>query len=403
MNKKTIRDVDFVGKRVLVRVDFNVPMRNPKNNDNKMQVADETRIIAALPTIKYILEQKPKYVMLLSHLGRPDGRVVPKYSIHPVAYVLKNVLPDYEILQAGDVVGKFVDQAVEKAPDNSIILLQNSRFYPGEEANDPEFSAQLASYADIAVNDAFGTAHRAHASNVGIADHLETVAGFLMEKELEILSNTIENAQRPFVGIMGGAKVSDKIKVIDKLLKNVDALLVGGGIGITFLAAQGYDVQNSLVDTDSLDTVRQLLADHGDKIYVPTEVVVASAFDSNADYEIIHIEDGVPDGWQILDIGDETIARFGDVISQAKTVFWNGPVGVFEMKTFAQGTFRIAELLETVTENGGTTIIGGGDSAAAIQKLNLADKMTHISTGGGASLKLVEGKTLPGVEALADA
>ncbi|MFP4321735.1 MAG: phosphoglycerate kinase [Anaerolineales bacterium] len=401
MNKKTIRDVDFSGKRVLIRVDFNVPLKGV--SDDKQEVADDTRIRAAVPTIQYILEQNPKMIILMTHVGRPKGQIVPKLSVKPIAPVLADLLGIEQVLLAPDNFGKFVDEVIENAPDGAVIIMQNTRYHEGETENDPEMAAALAKYGDIFVNDAFGTAHRAHASNVGVAQHLEAVAGFLMQKELDFLSNAVENPERPFVAIMGGAKIIDKVQVIEKLLSKVDTLIVGGGMGNTFLKASGVDVGASLVDEEALSIAEQLLKDHSDKIMLPKDVVIASEYSNNADRKSIAVEKGVDPGWQILDTGPATLEQIKDILSSAKTVIWNGPVGVFEMPNFAIGTTAIANMLAELTEEKGLiSIIGGGDSASAVAAAGVADKMTHVSTGGGASLELLEGKELPGVAALAD-
>jgi len=394
MNKKTMRDVDLSNKRVLVRVDFNVPL-------DGNTVTDDTRIRAAIPTLKYILEQKPKAVILTSHLGRPKGEAKPEFSLKPVVPVLSELLGE-DVTFASDCIGEEAESAIEALPEGGVILLENTRYHKGEEKNDPEMAAALAKLGDIFVNDAFGTAHRAHASNVGVTEKLEAVAGFLLEKEIDYLSNTIANPEHPFVAILGGAKVSDKISVIEALLSKVDQLLIGGGMANTFFAAQGYSMGDSLVEEDAIDTAKSLLEKGGDKIVLPTDAVVATAFDNNAERKTIPVSEGVEDGWRILDIGEATVAKFGEILANAKTVVWNGPMGVFEMSNFAKGTFAVAEQLAKATETGATTIIGGGDSAAAAEQSGLADKMTHISTGGGASLEMLEGKTLPGLAALAD-
>ena len=360
MNKKTVRDVDLMGKRVLVRVDFNLPV-------HEGQVQDDTRVQAAVPTLEYILKQKPAAVILMSHLGRPKGEPQAKYSLRPVAATTARAL-GVEVAFAEDCIGPKAEEAVANLPEGGAILLENTRFHKGETENDPQMAAQLASLGDIFVNDAFGTAHRAHASNVGVADHLEAVSGFLMEKEIDFLVNAIEKPGRPFVAIMGGAKISDKVQVIESLLSKVDKLLIGGGIGITFRRSQGYEVADSLVDHAALPIAEKLLADHGDKILLPTEVVIADAFDNEANRQSINIEDGVPDGWQILDVGQATVDAFAAALEGAKTVVWNGPLGVFEMPNFAEGTLKIAVELVELTEKGATTIIGGGESASAITR-----------------------------------
>lgn len=394
MNKKTMRDVDLSNKRVLVRVDFNVPL----NGDT---VTDDTRIRAAIPTLQYILEQNPKALILTSHLGRPKGEPKPEFSLKPVVPVLSQLL-GADVTFAKDCVGEEAESAIAALPEGGVILLENTRFHNGETKNEPDFAAALAKHGDIFVNDAFGTAHRAHASNVGVTEHLEAVAGFLLEKEIDYLSNAIANPERPFVAILGGAKVSDKISVIEALLGKVDHLLIGGGMANTFFAAQGYSMGDSLVEEEAIDTAKSLLEKGGDKIVLPTDAVIADAFDNDATHKTISVSDGVEDGWRILDIGQETINKFSKILDDARTVVWNGPMGVFEMSNFAKGTFAVAERLAHETESGTTTIIGGGDSAAAVEQSGLADKMTHISTGGGASLEMLEGKTLPGLAALAD-
>ncbi|MEL6405147.1 MAG: phosphoglycerate kinase [Chloroflexota bacterium] len=394
MQKKTIRDVNFADKRVLVRVDFNVPVRDGV-------VADDTRVRAAVPTLKAILEQNPKAIVLTSHLGRPKGKAEDKYSLAPVAPVLAELL-GVDVAFAENCVGEVAESAIEALPAGGVILLENTRFHSGETKNDPAFAAQLAKHGDIFVNDAFGTAHRAHASNVGVADELEAVAGLLLEKEIDYLSNTIENPEAPFVAILGGAKVGDKIGVIEALLAKVDKLLIGGGMANTFFAAHGRDMAKSLVDKESLDVAKELKAKAGDKLVLPVDNRVADDFDNDANMKVISASESVPAGWEVLDVGPETVEAFKEILGGAKTVVWNGPVGVFEMSNFAKGTFGIAEALAELTDTGVTTIIGGGDSAAATERAGLAEKMTHISTGGGASLELLEGKTLPGLAALAD-
>lgn len=391
MNKKTVRDVDLSGKRVLVRVDFNVPIKDG-------QVTDATRIRAAIPTLKYILEQKPRRVVLISHLGRPKGERKPEFSLRPVVSVLAELL-GVEVAFADDCVGEAAQKAADALPQGGVLLLENTRFHPEEKKNDPEFAKQLAALGDIFVNDAFGSAHRAHASTEGVAHYLPAVAGFLMEKELNYLANAVANPEHPFVAILGGAKVSDKIGVIEALLGKCDRLLIGGGMANTFFAAQGYAMGDSLVEEDAIQTARELLEKAGDKLLLPDEVVIADAFANDANTRIIHAAEGVPAGWRILDIGPGTVEAFRQALDGAKMVVWNGPMGVFELDNFAKGTYAIAQIL---ADSEATTIIGGGDSAAAIHKAGLADRMSHISTGGGASLELLEGKTLPGVAALDD-
>lgn len=391
MNKKTIRDIDLTGKRVLVRVDFNVPIKDGV-------VTDDTRVRAAVPTLQYILEQQPRYVALMSHLGRPKGGPDPKYSLRPVAPVLAKLL-GVEVAFAEDCVGDVAKKAAEALPQGGVLLLENTRFYPGEEKNDLELAKQMAELGDVYVNDAFGSAHRAHSSTEGVARFLPAVAGFLMEKELEYLANAIESPKRPFVAILGGAKVSDKIGVIEALLGKCDRLLIGGGMANTFFKAKGWATGDSLVEDEALDTARALMAKGGDKLVLPDEVVIADAFDNAANTRVIKASDGVPAGWRILDIGPSTVELFRQVLKDAQTVVWNGPMGVFEMDNFAKGTYQVAQIL---AESSATTIIGGGDSAAAVAQAGLADRMSHISTGGGASLELLEGKALPGVVALND-
>ena len=394
MDKKTIRDVNFNDKRVLVRVDFNVPLDGD-------QVTDETRIRAAVPTLKHILEQKPKYMVLMSHLGRPKGERNPKFSLAPAAPVLAKHL-GLDVAFVDNTIGDDVNKAIERLPEGGVLLLENTRFYGGEKKNDEELSKKLAELGDIFVNDAFGSAHRAHASTVGVADHLTAVAGLLLEKEINYLANTIENPQHPFIAILGGAKVSDKIGVIETLLDKVDALLIGGGMANTFFKAQGHEIGGSLVEEGAIATAKDLLAKGGDKLVLPVDVVIGDQFDNDAERRTINIAAGVPDGWSIYDIGEQTFATFAEKLSGAKVIVWNGPMGVFEMPNFAKGTFAVARMLAEETEKGAISIIGGGDSAAAIEDAGLADKITHISTGGGASLEMLEGKTLPGLAALED-
>jgi phosphoglycerate kinase len=395
MNKKTIRDVDFAGKRVLVRCDFNVPLEGTT-------ITDDTRIRESIPTIKYILDQNPRAVILTSHLGRPKGERTPDTSLKPVLEVLEKYL-DRGVAFADDCIGEVAEKAIAQLPEGGVILLENTRYHKGEEKNDPELSAAMAKVADIFVNDAFGTAHRAHSSNVGVTEHLEAVAGFLLEKEIDYLANAIENPKRPFVAILGGAKVAGKIEVIEALLSKVDTLLIGGGMANTFFAAQGREMADSLVDKDSLDVAKDLMAKGGGKIMLPVDNTIADKFDNAANSRVIPTTENVPAGWQVLDIGPASIEAFAKVLADAQTVVWNGPMGVFEMPNFAKGTFAIAETLANLTqEKGVTTIIGGGDSAAAAEQSGLASKMTHISTGGGASLEMLEGKLLPGLAALAD-
>lgn len=388
-NKKTIRDIDFRGKRVLVRVDFNVPIKEGK-------VKDDTRIRAALPTLNYLLDQGASLI-LCSHLGRPKGGPSPEFSMKPVADYLAGLMGK-PVAFVGNLVGPDVTAAAQALKPGEILVLENTRFHPGETKNDPELSEQLARLADVYVNDAFGSAHRAHASTEGVAHHLPAVAGFLMEKEIQYLGQAIAEPKRPFVAILGGAKISDKIGVIRNLLKIADHVLIGGGMANTFFKAQGYPVGDSLVEDEALDTARELLAMGGTRLRLPIDVVIADRFENDAESRVMPMAP-VPDGWRILDIGPETAAAFRKVIASAGTVVWNGPMGVFEMPNFAQGTYSIAQ---AVASSGATSIIGGGDSVAAVNQSGLANKITHISTGGGASLEMLEGLVLPGVAALLD-
>jgi phosphoglycerate kinase len=390
VNKKTIKDVDVLGKRVLVRVDFNVPLQEGK-------VADDTRIQAALPTIRYLLDRDAT-VILCSHLGRPKGQVDDDLKMDPVAERLAELLRQ-PVTKLDDSVGPQVESAVADAEPGEVILLENTRFHAEEKANDPEYARQLAGLADLYVNDAFGSAHRAHASTEGVAHYLPAVAGFLMEKELAFLGDALSSPEHPFVAILGGAKISDKIGVIEKLLNEVDVFLIGGGMANTFLEAEGYDVALSLVEDDSLDFARRLLQQAGKKLVLPVDVTVADRFDAEAFSQVVEAGN-VPRGWRILDIGPRTLELFQNHLEGARLVVWNGPMGVFEFPKFAQGTEAVARMLARLPD--ATTIIGGGDSAAAVKRTGLADKMTHVSTGGGASLEFLEGKTLPGVAALAD-
>lgn len=394
MNKMTVRDIDLKGKRVLVRVDFNVPL-------DGSTITDDTRIRAAVPTLKYILEQGPKAVMLMSHLGRPKGGPDPKYSLAPVAPALSKLL-GVDVQFAADTVGESAAQALANLPDGGVLLLENTRFYPLEEKNDAELAGKLAQMADVFVMDAFGSAHRAHSSTVGVTAHLPSVAGFLMEKELDYLATALESPQRPFVAILGGAKVSDKIAVIESLLGKVDKLLIGGGMANTFFKAKGYAMGKSLVEEDAVETAKALLAKGGDKLVLPVDVVIGDKLEDDAQVQTIDVAAGVPEGWGIYDIGPRSVELFGQHLAGAKTVVWNGPMGVFEKDKFASGTRSVARLLAEQTRQGAISIIGGGDSVAAIEEAGLADQITHISTGGGASLEMLEGKVLPGVAALKD-
>ena len=393
MNKKTVKDIDLKGKRVFVRCDFNVPM------DENQNITDNTRIVAALPTIKYLLEQNCK-IILASHLGRPKGEFKPEFSLKPVAKELSKLL-NKEVIMAKDVIGEETIQKALDLKEGEIMLLENVRFHKEETDNDPEFAKKLASMAEVFVNDAFGTAHRAHASTTGIADYLPAVSGFLIEKELKFLGNAVNNPERPFVAILGGAKVSDKIGVIDSLLEKVDTLMIGGGMAYTFFKAQGYEVGNSICEVDKLDLAKSAMEkakQKGVKLLLPVDTKVGKEFKEDTESKIVKWTE-IPADWEGFDIGPETIKMFTDELKTAKTVVWNGPLGLFEFDQFAIGTNAIAKAL---AELDATTIIGGGDSAAAVKKAGLEDKMTHISTGGGASLEFLEGKKLPGIECLQD-
>lgn len=394
MNKKTIRDIDMEDKRVLVRVDFNVPLEGDK-------VTDDTRITAAIPTIKAILEQKPRAIILMSHLGRPKSGPDPKYSLRPIVLVLQKHL-GMPVAFVEETTGPKAKEAVEKLQGGGVLLLENTRFYPGEEKNDQEIAKQLAELGDIYVNDAFGSAHRAHSSTEGVARYIPAVAGLLMEKEIEFLGSVLENPKRPFVAILGGAKVSDKIGVIKNLLGKADRILIGGGMANTFFKAQNLELGDSLAEADAVDTARDILKQAGDKLVLPTDAVIADAFDADAKSKTIQVKEGVPTGWRILDIGPETVKQYKAVIDDAQTIVWNGPMGVFEMAPFAKGTAAVAQAVADRTQKGATSIIGGGDSAAAINQAGLDDRVTHVSTGGGASLEMLEGITLPGLAALND-
>ena len=393
MNKKTVKDIDLKGKKVFVRCDFNVPM------DENQNITDNTRIVAALPTIKYLLEQNCK-IILASHLGRPKGEVKPEFSLKPVAKELSKLLGK-EVIMANDVIGEDAMSKASNLKEGEIMLLENVRFHREETDNDPEFAKKLASMAEIFVNDAFGTAHRAHASTTGIADYIPGVAGFLIEKELKFLGNAINNPERPFVAILGGAKVSDKIGVIDSLLDKVDTLMIGGGMAYTFFKAQGYNVGNSLCEVEKTGLALQAMEkakEKGVKLLLPIDTKIGKEFKPDTESKTVAWTE-IPDEWEGFDIGEKTIEMFKKELQNAKTVIWNGPLGLFEFEQFAIGTNEIAK---TLAELDATTIIGGGDSAAAVTKAGLAHKMTHISTGGGASLEFLEGKKLPGIECLQD-
>jgi phosphoglycerate kinase len=389
MNKRGVRDLDVGDKRVLVRVDFNVPVKDD-------EVTDDTRIRRALPTIRYLLQEGARPV-LISHLGRPKGEPDQKYAMDPVATRLQELLGEpVEKLDAA--VGPEVVEALDDWDGRGVVLLENSRFYPGETSNDPGFADQLAALADIYVDDAFGAAHRAHATTVGVPERMPAAAGLLMEEEIDYLDKVLEDPERPFVAILGGAKVSDKLGVIESLLGTADSLLIGGAMGFTFFQALGYETGDSLVEEDYLEEAKRLMEDAGDRLVLPVDVVVADAMEEGAEFETVAV-DGIPSGKMGLDIGPETVAIFEGHISGASTIFWNGPMGVFEIDAFAKGTEGVAR---AVAESGATSVVGGGDSVAAVNKLGLEDRMSHISTGGGASLEYVEGKELPGIAVLPD-
>lgn len=385
----TVRDIDVKGKKVFVRVDFNVPLEGGT-------ITDDTRIRAALPTIQYLAENGA-VAILASHLGRPKGEKNLKYSLAPAAGRLEQLLGK-KVTFAPDCIGPEVEQIVANAQPGDVILLENLRYYNEEEKNDPEFAQKLAKLADVYVNDAFGTAHRAHASTRGAAEYKEIkVAGFLMQKEVDIMGKALASPDRPFVAIIGGAKVSDKIMVIENLLSKVDHLIIGGGMANTFLAAQGYAIGKSLVESEKIETAKELLAKSGGKILLPTDLIVAAEFKNETEFKAVPA-DQIPGEMMALDIGPESAKAFADVIKRAETVIWNGPMGVFEMSNFARGTMAVAQAM---ADSEGVTIVGGGDSVAAVEQAGLADRMTHVSTGGGASLEFLEGRDLPGVSCLA--
>lgn len=392
MAKLTVKDIDFKGKTVLMRADFNVPQ------DANLNITDDTRIRATLPTIKYILSRDVKKLVLMSHLGRPDGKVVAKYSLKPVASRLKELLGQ-DVLFLNDCVGENIKQEIDSSSEK-VILLENLRFHAEEEANDAGFAKQLAGLAEVFVNDAFGTAHRAHASTEGVTHFLKSAAGFLLEKEIQYLGNAVQNPQKPFMVILGGAKVSDKIGMIENLLPKADAIIVGGGMAYTFLKAQGKQIGNSKLEKEKLDLAKSILAKGkslGRDIVLPVDNIVVETIDANAKIQVVGEE--IPEGKIAVDIGPQTIKLFEDKLKDAKTIVWNGPLGIFEMDAFSNGTKEVAHFVAGLKA---VTIIGGGDTAAAIAKFKLEEKMTHISTGGGASLEYLEGKVLPGVAALTD-
>ena len=388
MNKRSVRDLDVQGKKVLVRVDFNVPVKDG-------EVTDDTRISRALPTIRYLLSEGARPI-LISHLGRPKGEPDPKYAMDPVARRLQELLGE-PVLKLDAAVGPEVEEALEDWDGRGVVLLENSRFYPGETKNDPDLSEQLASLADLYVDDAFGAAHRAHATTVGVAERLPAAAGLLLEEEVDYLDGVLEDPERPFAAILGGAKVSDKLGVIESLFKVADTLLIGGAMCFTFFRAQGYEIGRSLVEDDYLQEARRLMDEAGEKLVLPVDVVVADAMEESVEIETVGVEE-IPSEKMGLDIGPRTVELFADHISGAKTIFWNGPMGVFEIEAFAKGTEGVARAVAAASAEGGaTSVVGGGDSVAAVRKLGLEDEMSHISTGGGASLEYVEGKELPGV------
>ncbi len=393
MNKKTVKDIDVKGKKVLVRCDFNVPQ------DENGNITDTRRIVSSLPTIKYLIENGAM-VILCSHLGRPKGEVKKEFSLAPVAKELSKELA-IEVKLADDIVGKSAKSLTANMKEGEVVLLENVRFDAREEKNDSEMARELASLAQIYVNDAFGTSHRAHASTAGVADYLPAVSGFLIEKEIDFMGNALENPKRPFVAILGGKKVSDKIGVINSLLEKVDTLMIGGAMAYTFFKAQGYEVGNSICELDKLDLAKELMekaSKKGVKLMLPVDTKLGKEFDKDTESKTVKASE-IPEGWEGFDIGEETIKLYKEELKNAKTIVWNGPLGLFEFDQFAIGTNEIAK---TLAEVDAITIIGGGDSAAAIEKAGLADKMTHISTGGGASLEFLEGKKLPGIECLQD-
>ena len=399
LNKQFIEDLKLEGQRVLTRVDFNVPL-----NDN-LQITDNGRIKGALPTIRHIVEQGGKAI-LMSHLGRPGGERIESMSLKPAAEELSELLGQKVIL-APDCVGQEVETLVNGMQNGEVVLLENLRFHKAETKNETDFCKELGKLGDVYVNDAFGTAHRAHASTAGVAEFIaESAVGYLIRKELQFLGGAVSEPKRPFAAILGGAKVSDKIKVIEKLLDKVQTLIIGGGMACTFMKAQGYEIGASLLEEDSLDYANELIykaQEKGVELLLPVDAVIADSFNKNAENRVVSAAEGAPESWLILDIGPQSAKIFCDAVSRAGTVLWNGPMGVFEMDAFAKGTFAIAQSLADATDKGAVTIIGGGDSAAAIQQSGLSERITHVSTGGGASLEFLEGKELPGVSAIQQA
>ncbi|MCL4268239.1 MAG: phosphoglycerate kinase [Anaerolineales bacterium] len=389
MNKKTVKDIDLKGKRVLMRVDFNVPMADGK-------VTDDKRIKAALPTIQYVLEQGAS-LLLMSHLGRPKGGPDPEFSLKAASDALAALL-GRPVIMAPDCVGAEVEAIAKSLKPGDVVMLENTRFHKGEEKNDLDLAKQMAALGEVYVNDAFGSAHRAHSSTEGVARFLPAVSGFLMEQELEYLGRAVANPEHPYIAILGGAKISDKILVVETLAAKCDKLIIGGGMANTFLAAKGLNMQDSLVEAESLETAKTLLGKLGDKLVLPVDAVIADKFDAEANTQTVSVDE-IPAGWRMLDVGPKTVELYKSTLAGAKLVVWNGPVGVFEMPKFAEGTFALAKLL---AESGAVTVIGGGDSASAVKKAGVAKQMTHVSTGGGASLEFLEGKELPGVAALLD-
>lgn len=389
MNKKTVKDIDLKGKRVLMRVDFNVPMQDGK-------VTDDKRIKASLPTIKYVLDQGASLI-LMSHLGRPKGGPDPEFSLRPAADVLSSHL-GIPVKMAPDTVGPEVEAMAKELKPGEVLMLENTRFHKGEEKNDLDLAKQMAALGDVYVNDAFGSAHRAHSSTEGVARFLPAVSGFLMEQELEYLGRAVANPEHPYIAILGGAKISDKILVVETLLTQADKLIIGGGMANTFLAAKGLNMQDSLVEKESLETARSIMEKSGNKLILPVDAVIADKFEAEANTQTVDV-DKIPAGWRMMDVGPKTLELYKQALKGARLIVWNGPVGVFEMPKFAEGTFALARLL---ADSGATTVIGGGDSASAVKKAGVAKQMTHVSTGGGASLEFLEGKELPGVAALMD-